>query len=66
VIVEVSMEGYQVLLGEKWGLDMGLTCQFCAKAGPDDQLITGSELGLGAEDFVTLEDAWKAMDWTSL
>jgi hypothetical protein len=45
---------------------MGLTCQFYVKAGPDDQLTTSSELGLGDKDFVTLEDAWKAMDWISL
>jgi hypothetical protein len=42
-VVEVSMEGYQLLFGEKWGLEMGLMCQFYVKAGPDDLLINGSK-----------------------
>ena len=70
-VVEISMEDYQILFGEKFGLELGLMLKLWAKFGDRSwdsshgKPMTGSELGIGSKDLVMLEDAWKAADWSS-
>lgn len=71
-VLEVSMADYQVLFGEKWGLEMGVMCQFWAKAGdhswdgPLGKSLLGTDLGLSEKSFITLEESWRATDWSSV